>query len=211
MTDHDPNGRDGKVQAVALDPAVLPEATGTQDRNLGIVLIKQAVEALWTPARMSNADLQEAVNAAVAALKGLAPNDALEGMLATQMVATHNAAMECLRRSQLDGQSFEGRDQNLKHAVKLLATYARQVEALDRHRGRGQQKITVEHVTVNAGGQAIVGNIGAGARSPPTREAPRQPLALADETMSKPPMLDAAQFVRAERLKKPIPIRRGGR
>jgi urease accessory protein UreF len=129
MTDHDPNGRDGKVQAVALDPAVLPEATGTQDRNLGIVLIKQAVEALWTPARMSNADLQEAVNAAVAALKGLAPNDALEGMLATQMVATHNAAMECLRRSQLDGQSFEGRDQNLKHAVKLLATYARQVEA----------------------------------------------------------------------------------
>jgi hypothetical protein len=33
------------------------------------------------------------------------------------------------------------------------------VEALNRHRGKGQQKVTVEHVTVNAGGQAIVGSV----------------------------------------------------
>jgi hypothetical protein len=33
------------------------------------------------------------------------------------------------------------------------------MEALDKHRGKGQQKITVEHVTVEAGGQAIVGNV----------------------------------------------------
>ena len=33
------------------------------------------------------------------------------------------------------------------------------VEVLNRHRGKGQQKVTVEHVQVNAGGQAIVGNI----------------------------------------------------
>ena len=98
MMDREPEGRDGKVQAVALDPADLPEATGTQDRNLGILLVKQAVEALWAPARMSNADRQEAVNAAVAALKGLAPTDALEGMMATQMVAIHNGAMACATR-----------------------------------------------------------------------------------------------------------------
>jgi hypothetical protein len=34
------------------------------------------------------------------------------------------------------------------------------VEALSRHRGKGQQKVTVEHVHVHAGGQAIVGNVG---------------------------------------------------
>ncbi|WP_397423539.1 hypothetical protein [Phenylobacterium sp.] len=211
MMDQEPEGRDRKVQAVALDPADLPEATGTQDRNLGIMLVKQAVEALWAPARMSNADRQEAVNAAVAALKGLAPTDALEGMMATQMVAIHNGAMECLRRAQLEGQSFEGRDQNLKHATKLLATYARHVEALDKHRGRGQQKITVEHVTVNAGGQAIVGNVGAGANSPRAYEPVKSPLALPDDPSPHAQIIDGAQFARAERLKKPIPVRRGGR
>jgi hypothetical protein len=34
-----------------------------------------------------------------------------------------------------------------------------QVEALKRYRTGGQQKVTVEHVTVNEGGQAIVGNV----------------------------------------------------
>ena len=211
MTDRDLEDRDGKVQAVALDPAVLPAATGTQDRNLGILLVKQAVEALWIPASMSNADRQEAVNAAVAALKGLAPTDALEGMLATQMVAIHNGAMECLRRSQLENQTFEGRDQSLKHAAKLMATYARQMEALDKHRGRGQQKITVEHVTVNAGGQAIVGNVGAGANAPGAHEPMKPPLALPDDPSPHAQIIDGAQFVRDERLKKPSPIRRGGR
>ena len=81
-------------------------------------------------------------------------------MLAAQMISTHNAAMECLRRAMTEAQTFEGRDQNLKHAAKLLGLYERQLAALDKHRGKGQQKITVEHVTVEAGGQAIVGNVG---------------------------------------------------
>ena len=33
------------------------------------------------------------------------------------------------------------------------------MEALDRHRGRGQQHVTVEHVHVHKGGQAIVGAV----------------------------------------------------
>lgn len=95
----------------------------------------------------------------MAALKGIAPRNEMEGMLAAQMVSTHNAAMECLRRAMLEGQSFEGRDQNLKHAARLMGIYERQLAALDKHRGKGQQKITVEHVTVEAGGQAIVGTV----------------------------------------------------
>ncbi len=59
----------------------------------------------------------------------------------------------------IEGQSFEGRDQNLKHAGKLLSIYSRQIEVLDKHRGKGQQKVTVEHVRVAAGGQAMVGHI----------------------------------------------------
>ena len=55
--------------------------------------------------------------------------------------------------------TFEVRDNNLKHAAKLLGIYTRQWEALNKHRGKGQQKITVEHVHVHAGGQAIVGTV----------------------------------------------------
>jgi hypothetical protein len=41
----------------------------------------------------------------------------------------------------------------------LARTFAAQVEALKRYRTGGEQKVTVEHVTVNAGGQAIVGSV----------------------------------------------------
>jgi hypothetical protein len=33
------------------------------------------------------------------------------------------------------------------------------MEALKRYRSNGEQKVTVEHVTVNEGGKAIVGNV----------------------------------------------------
>jgi hypothetical protein len=119
------------------------------------------------PSSLSEEQRQERYESAVAALKGIAPRDEIEGMLAAQMVATHSAAMDCLRRAVLEQQTFHGRDMALKHASKLLATYTRQLEALDKHRGKGQQKITVEHVTVNSGGQAIVGNVTAGAGKVP--------------------------------------------
>jgi hypothetical protein len=67
--------------------------------------------------------------------------------------------MECYRRAMIGDQTFEGRRENLSQANKLSCTYATLIEALNRHRGKGQQKVTVEHVTVQAGGQAIVGNV----------------------------------------------------
>jgi hypothetical protein len=45
-------------------------------------------------------------------------------------------------------------------ANKLSRTYAVLLDALNRYRGKeGQQKVTVEHVDVHAGGQAVVGMI----------------------------------------------------
>ena len=101
-------------------------------------------------------------NGLLAAMYGIGPRDEIEAMLAAQMVACQSAAMECLRRANLAGQTFEGRDMALKHATKLMRTYTAQMEALNRHRGKGQQKVTVEHVHVHKGGQAIVGNVQGG-------------------------------------------------
>ena len=83
----------------------------------------------------------------------------IEGMIAAQLLAAHNAAMECYRRAMIGEQSFEGRRENLSQANKLSRTYAALIEALNRHRGKGQHKVTVEHVHVHTGGQAIVGSV----------------------------------------------------
>jgi hypothetical protein len=99
------------------------------------------------------------LSATVAALVGIAPDDELEGMVAAQLVASHNAAMECYRRAMIGDQTFEGRRENLSQANKLSRTHATLLEALNRHRGKGQQKVTVEHVHVHSGGQAIVGAV----------------------------------------------------
>lgn len=137
------------------------EYTGARDGDLQHSLITQAIECLWLPAALSQEQREVKINAALAALEGLAPRDEAEGLLAAQMVATHHAAMECYRRAMIVEQSFEGRESCLKHAVRLTKAYADQLAALNKHRGRGQQKITVEHVTVEAGGQAIVGSVDA--------------------------------------------------
>jgi hypothetical protein len=95
-------------------------------------------------------------------------------MLASQLVACHNTAMECYRRAMIGEQTFEGRRENLNQANKLFRTYATLLESLNRHRGKGQQKVTVEHVHVHEGSHAIVGNVEGGTRS----KTENQPYAL---------------------------------
>jgi hypothetical protein len=98
--------------------------------------------------------------AAFAALAGTRPADPLEGMLAAQMVGVHDAAMGCLRRANVPGQTFEARRMNLDMATRLSRTYATLLEALDKRRGKGQpQVVRVERVNVEAGGRAIVGAV----------------------------------------------------
>ena len=53
-------------------------------------------------------------------------------------------------------------ESNVNHATKMLRTFTAQMEALKRYRTGGQQKVTVEHVHVTAGGQAIVGVVNRG-------------------------------------------------
>jgi len=151
---------------------------GSQNDDWNNILANQAVSALW----LKNSDIDEAKKqrfATVAALLGIAPRDEIEGMLATQLVACHNASMECYRRAMLGEQTFEGRRENLNQANKLSRTYATLLETLNRHRGKGaQQKVIVEHVNVAAGGQAIVGNVEAPGGGVTTKRE-EQPHALA--------------------------------
>ncbi len=94
--------------------------------------------------------------------QGIKPKDTIESLLAAQMVATHNMAMEFSKRVMLVGQTVEGVDANINRATKLMRTYVAQVEALRKYRTGGKQTIQVQHVNVNEGGQAVIGNIQGG-------------------------------------------------
>lgn len=100
-------------------------------------------------------------NFVMAVVRSVKPRDELEAMLATQMGAIHSATMMLARR--LNHVETIPQQESAERALnKLARTFATQMDALKRYRTGGQQKVTVEHVTVNSGGQAIVGAVEAG-------------------------------------------------
>ncbi|PWK56874.1 hypothetical protein C8D95_103106 [Silicimonas algicola] len=125
--------------------------------------LHEIVDLLFIPLNVGHDEQQAWFRRALEQYESLAPRDGIEGMLAAQMIGTHAAALECLRRAAHSRERFADREQNLKHAQKLMALYTQQVAALNKHRGKGQQKVTVEHVHIEAGAQAIVGNVDSGA------------------------------------------------
>ncbi len=151
-------GPDNKPMPAAAMPnrllmARLAAALGSADASALTVLVNHALEA------SEGQDLVLRSNAALGLLAGIAPRDEAEGMLAVQMVAAHNMAMAMARRTlKTDRVDWMATYTNL--AAKLMNVYTRQLKALARLRGQtGQQLVRVEHVTVQAGGQAIVGAV----------------------------------------------------
>lgn len=155
-----PQSEDGVLNLAdpAMTAGTLKTLGGSKADPFNNVVLSEAVKALWT--KHSSPAWKESQQRAIAgALIGIGPRDEIEGMLAVQMLGAHHAAMECYRRAMLGEQTFEGRKECLNQANKLSRTYTTLLEALNRHRAKGQQKVTVEHVHVHAGGQAIVGAV----------------------------------------------------
>lgn len=97
-------------------------------------------------------------NFLLSVVRAVQPRDELETLLAVQMAAIHAATMMMARRLN-HVETIPQQDAAERALNKLARTYAMQMEALKRYRTGGQQRVIVEHVTVNEGGQAIVGNI----------------------------------------------------
>ena len=139
-------------------------ALDASDQQIEARKLHEIVELLWLPESLSEEEMSARILRALDLYEDLKPDGSAESMLAAQMVGTHSAALDCLRRAALPDQTYVGRDMALKHAHKLMTLYTQQLAALDKHRGKGQQKVTVEHVHVHPGGQAVVGNVEMGRR-----------------------------------------------
>lgn len=158
--------RESKDDQVTIEPdhpdnivwaVLMADSFGSVDRHF-----VDRESSLLLNAVTKGFDVQEnTYNAALAAMHGINPSDEIEGMLAAQMIAVHHAAMTMARR--LNGAETIDQQSSASNALtKLMRTYTAQIEALNRYRGKGQQKMTVEHVHVHDGGQAIVGNVSKG-------------------------------------------------
>ena len=149
------------INVVANDPedqkGELKPIGGSQSDHWNNILANQVVQALWTGCTRMRMEQDKQYSATVAALVGINPRDELEGMMAAQLVAAHNAAMECYRRAMISDQTFERWRESLNQANRLSRTWTTLLTALNHYRGKGQQKVTVEHVHVHKGEQDVVG------------------------------------------------------
>jgi hypothetical protein len=101
-----------------------------------------------------------AVNAALAVIDGLKPQNEIEAMLALQMAVTHGLAMmfSALLYS-CATETIPQQDSAALTLSRLQRAFTTQMDALSNMRRGGRQKVVVEHVHVYPGGQAIVGNV----------------------------------------------------
>lgn len=141
--DHEDLGTGTALQMSAIAAAYADYYSGTLS----------AIANIATTKRQTSAGKMDYLMAMVA---GIRPRDQLESMLAVQMAAVHDATMEmAARMKRVD--TIQQHDSAERSLNKLARTFAAQMEALKRYRSKGEQRVYVERVTVNEGGQAVVG------------------------------------------------------
>jgi hypothetical protein len=145
--------------------------------------------------RPNSDQITEAALAVSYGVADISPADPIEGILIAQLMAANEAALEMYRKGWAQPpEFFEARTKYLQLADKAVRTVVMLTERLDHHRGRGQQQITVKHVTTNnvTADQAIIAEsvtTGAGrnAASPALLAAnPEMPMPILDEVTQPP-------------------------
>jgi hypothetical protein len=168
----------------AAGVALLMEAIGTTDPDFFLGFVSQLAKA-------GGGEIDEhQLNFLLAVVKGIKPRDQLEAMLAAQMAAVHTATMK-VSRSLAAAEYLDHRDSAERTFNKLTRTYVTQMEALKRYRTGGEQTVTVQHVNVSEGGQAIVGNVTQGQRDAPPNGTAAPPLALSHDKAAPMPIIES--------------------
>ena len=132
---------------------------GSQADQWNNWLNSQTLNALPIAHSKNNDSVTEACLAVSYGVMDMAPADPVEGILIAQLMAANEAALAMYQKGW--GQPlefFEARTKYLQLADKAARTVMMLTERLDHHHGRGQQQITVKHVTTNnvTADQAII-------------------------------------------------------
>jgi hypothetical protein len=157
---------------------LLMEAIGTADYDFLSGLLQQLANGTSRGGKVDERDL----NFLLSVIKGIKPRDQIEIMLAAQMAVIHEAVMTFTRRL-AHTETIAQRDSAERALNKLARTFAGQMEALQRYRNGTEQKVMVQQVSVNEGGQAIVGNVTQAQRQT-DEQAPTEPPLVAHDPRS---------------------------
>lgn len=155
-------GATTEIQISHRDPALAEplfcEQFGTDNSAFASLLAEQLGQLSVVKLDGAESVSENVVNAHIAMVRGIAPTDEIEAMLACQMAAVHMLTMGAATTA-YRGAGIERRDLAIAQINKLTRTFSTQMEALKRYRSKGDQRVTVEHVHVHEGGQAVVGNV----------------------------------------------------
>jgi hypothetical protein len=162
----------GGVPQVNAD-ILLMEAIGTNDLDFMNGVVRQLAHVVGRGGKIDEGELSFILSM----VKGVQPRDEVEAMLAVQMAAVHIATMRSARQL-ADVENIPQQDSAERVFNKLARTYVTQMEALKRYRTGGEQKVTVQHVSVSEGGQAIVGHVTQAAHQTGRDKAAASPPAL---------------------------------
>ena len=163
----------------------MQNALGTLDHAFMLGLLTQLSKATSGGQNIDEADL----NFMVSVIKGIEPRDQVKSMLAAQMAAVHMAMLRFIEHLPRI-ENLPQQDSAERAINKFARTFTAQVEALKRYRTGGEQKVTVQHVSVNEGGQAIVGHVTQNPRAAAPEKTPTAPLALTHSSVPAMEMLE---------------------
>lgn len=114
--------------------------------------------------RIALADKNGVFNLAFDAAEAAGADNPLEQMLVHQMAAAHKAALDLLA-SAAQHEYPEAQAKLANTAARLMSSYQKAMLTLYKTRRGGEQRVIVQHVQVEGGGQAIVtGSVDAGRR-----------------------------------------------
>ena len=166
-----------------LDFKAMLKSFGITDKNFIAPLYSQLINA--------DALGHEGLEFAAAVIKGVAPNDLLEAMLAAQMAVMHRTSMNFVRQVG-DWKGSEHQEVAVNTATKLARTFSAQLDALKRYRTGGEQTVTVKHIAVDASGkEAVVRQVTQQKSRKAALTKPDEALALTDSRQAAMPSLDS--------------------
>jgi hypothetical protein len=137
-----------------LGEQLMVETLGVADRDAMHGILTQLVKASVKERKPDPVTLAFMI----AMVESIKPRDAIEAMLVAQMVSVHVMAMRCAHHL-ANAEDVVQQESSGRALGRLGRTFPAQIEALNRYRNNGTPAVTVQNVSVQDGGNAIVGNV----------------------------------------------------
>ena len=165
-----------KSQTVKTNPEVSPKPNNQLIKLIeqtGIKgIVPDVIKAIMSPlinliANRDGEDAGSALNKSITLIAASDPKNQSELMLATQLAMTHITLGKSARLLDQNCSDVQTINSLGNLYTKLSRLGIDQINTLERMKGKGQQKIIVEKVNIEAGGQAAIGvyeGVGANAK-----------------------------------------------